>query len=509
VVFFGNWLISVALNACSGGRVKKLSLDHTLNVCGLVVQAVYLALCKVGLQFLECRSHAAAPKTLLAYPSVECWSDEHTSMAPAGFAAIAVYMFGVFAAFSYINAIAPRWYGVSERFRNRYRFLVVRWRPDKWYWGMIKSFTNLLITLVPIGVADDGVLQVSAVLLILGASMILQAVNCPWRDVQNNWADQAMQAALCVFYVICLAFTEDSQTSNDIQVRRYIGRMVNYIVLTNAVLCLWLLAYVLFLFRTKEMQLEARMGAVTGLATVLAVLSRKLHGTDAEWFASRMEHYSNGDLRQLEEAELLLNYCTATSQFTQRRSSLVSATFRDLYWQDARPAEQKYASAFNSFSNNSNLSAIISKAKCVVPTFASLELGKWNSKPSQTASSFSSASPSLASHSAERAEQLPNLMQGLDKETTCQSLEEEDVQPSKEARKQKKNEPRNSASDQLSGEPLNLAAAVLPSLLEVAVADEADSRMSPPTCLQQEQTANHAKGREPDQSLRAGSVVRV
>eukprot|EP00971_Amphidinium_carterae_P131277 2600232-Amphidinium_carterae.1 len=78
-----------------------------------------------------------------------------------------------------------------------------------------------------------------------------------------------------------------------------------------------------------------------------------------------MEHYSNGDLRQLEEAELLLNYCTATSQFTQRRSSLVSATFRDLYWQDARPAEQKYASAFNSFSNNSNLSAIISKAKCV------------------------------------------------------------------------------------------------------------------------------------------------
>jgi len=324
IVFFGNWLASDILSRITRGYVAQMSLDQTCNVCGLILQAFYIPLCKVALNYYECRSHTDAPDTLVAYPAVICGSDEHHAAMPLAIIGIAVYVFGIYALFLWAIIVAPRRYGVSISFRNRFRFLVVRWRPDKWYWGMVYLTRNMLITLVRVVVPNDAVLQCAMMLFVLMITMLMQAGHRPWRDNRNNHTDLLLTISLCFMIVLCFSFVPDKHwrtsdsgdTSTDFLEAIIVGLLV--IVSFAFAACLSAAAW---MWRQREFNMIMHKLAITELAVHFKDLGDKLVATDIERLTCFFGNFAEVEIFDLQSALALF-----TSP-TRRRSSVDGAVF--------------------------------------------------------------------------------------------------------------------------------------------------------------------------------------
>ena len=218
-IFFGNWGVSCVLSRATNGRIKALDFDHTCNVCGLIMISLYVGLCKIALSYFECRWHEGAPEndTLIQFPSVICGSEEHSSMAWAGWLAVILYMVGMLVVVIYVSIRAPSLYSRSAAFRCRFRFLVVRWRPDKWYWGVIYMVRDVLILLLGVLVPRSPMVQTSLMFVFLLLAMVLVVSQSPWRDNRTNHVDLMMTVgrryALCCF-LACLIWVHPPLNSN-------------------------------------------------------------------------------------------------------------------------------------------------------------------------------------------------------------------------------------------------------------------------------------------------------
>jgi len=297
--FFGNWALSVVLNRATGGLVKRMSFDHTCNVCGMVLASLYVGLCKVSISYFECVGHAAAPDTLLQFPSVVCNSDEHMSMAALGYLAVAVWMIGMLALAVYVSIRAPAMYRNSPSFRVRFRFLFSRWRPDKWYFGAVYMLRDALVLLVAVMAPKDSVVELSLMLIFLALPMVAVALHWPWRDNRTNYVDMVMTLGLCAFIALSLKFVTNTEADTTRGTSGAIGFCMVLLLGTVAGTVFVAVAYSLFLIQNRSKVESTRMEALSGLAGKYVDLGNVLVCQDPEDLANILDPCTAVDLQDL------------------------------------------------------------------------------------------------------------------------------------------------------------------------------------------------------------------
>lgn len=332
--FFGNWALSVFLNAATRGYVKRMSFDHTCNVCGMVLVSLYVGLCKVSISFFECTGHAAAPDTLLQFPSVVCNSDEHMSMAALGYLAVAVYMIGILALAVYVSIRAPALYRESPSFRVRFRFLFSRWRPDKWYFGAVYMLRDALVLLVAVMAPKDTVVQLSLMLIFLALPMVSVALHWPWRDNRTNYVDMAITVGLITFIALSYKFVTNTEDATGKGMAEAIGFFMVLLLGCVGTTIFATVCYCVFLIKNRSKVEAARSRALDELSANYISLGGVLANQDASELTQILEPCSAVDLQDLSRVfRLIQAHCVELQEASRAATVNFSlGALRSMSW---------------------------------------------------------------------------------------------------------------------------------------------------------------------------------
>jgi len=185
-------------------RITPMKLDQSLNALGMVFMAMYIAVCKAIFNIFECRRNPSAPQTLRSHDGFLCMGDEVKAVLPAFVCGLLLYIVAFGAGYIWIIARAPAAFQNDPGFRVRSHFLLHRWHPEYWYWGIFFLLRNLLCSLVP-SITPDGSKQLLLMFTLVLPLFIAQVRVWPWRDELANMHDLIMVAALLIIIVLGLA----------------------------------------------------------------------------------------------------------------------------------------------------------------------------------------------------------------------------------------------------------------------------------------------------------------
>lgn len=130
--------------------------------------------------------------------------DEVKAVLPAFVCGLLLYIVAFGAGYIWIIARAPAAFQKDPGFRVRSHFLLHRWHPEYWYWGIFFLLRNLLCSLVP-SITPDGSKQLLLMFTLVLPLFIAQVRVWPWRDELANMHDLIMVAALLIIIVLGLA----------------------------------------------------------------------------------------------------------------------------------------------------------------------------------------------------------------------------------------------------------------------------------------------------------------
>merc|ERR1712216_1074791 len=97
VLVVGGYVVVFAVvRVLSIGRIAPpMTVDSTFNAAGMLLQTLYVFLCKESLGYLVAQAHPDAPDTLALYPDVLVGGSTHLSMLWLGVITILVYVVGM------------------------------------------------------------------------------------------------------------------------------------------------------------------------------------------------------------------------------------------------------------------------------------------------------------------------------------------------------------------------------------------------------------------------------
>ena len=126
---------------------------------------------------------------------------------------VLVLVCGIFLFYAYVCYVAPWYFVHCPGFQDRYKFLLARWRPDIWYFGLFVLLRALLLTLVGVVLPDYAGLQVAAAVVILASAVTLSASYRPWRLRENLLADKGM--GLAIIAIVALSWLRRGTPAGD------------------------------------------------------------------------------------------------------------------------------------------------------------------------------------------------------------------------------------------------------------------------------------------------------
>ncbi|CAK8991648.1 unnamed protein product, partial [Durusdinium trenchii] len=147
------WIVTLALptvglltNFIPILRSRQLAWEKnkTISTLGQFLQVGFTTMCNVGVMPFMCYRHPTGQESILKYPNVFCGTDEHVIMKVFG--ALVILLAGsFFTAACYAAYQAPKWSGKARL--ASIRFLVFRFRPDVWYFGLVLLARGPLLSL--------------------------------------------------------------------------------------------------------------------------------------------------------------------------------------------------------------------------------------------------------------------------------------------------------------------------------------------------------------------------
>merc|ERR1719421_2675777 len=90
-------------------------------------------------------------------------------------------------------------------FRERWKFMLQRWRPDVYYWGSVVMTRNLLVAFAGIISMEPGV-QLKYVICVVMLTFAATGAYSPWRAPMLNHYDVSSCIVLCFIGIFGLSF---------------------------------------------------------------------------------------------------------------------------------------------------------------------------------------------------------------------------------------------------------------------------------------------------------------
>jgi len=229
----------------------------------------------------------------------------------------------------YCNIVAPKRYLQDERFRNRVRFLVDKWRPDKWFWSMVYMMRNVAITLVFVVVPEGGILQCSLMLVVLTTGMIVLALNRPWRDNRSNYADLGATMLLCCLCILCFNFSPE-QTGSINEPAAWLEIAIKTLFCIVGLITLLSMGYAVYLFRNHMQRSQSQQEDINSIAHDLIFLGKQLATCPANKLTEAFIQFTQVDFIDLKTAlriftqhnQLDITPCAAKKSFLPKISFL-------------------------------------------------------------------------------------------------------------------------------------------------------------------------------------------
>eukprot|EP00931_Biecheleriopsis_adriatica_P011821 TRINITY_DN1128_c0_g1_i8.p1 TRINITY_DN1128_c0_g1~~TRINITY_DN1128_c0_g1_i8.p1 ORF type:complete len:1253 (+),score=250.76 TRINITY_DN1128_c0_g1_i8:76-3834(+) len=192
-------------------RVSPMQPNKVFNTFGVVLMGLYVAVVKSTVNLFEGRTNPSAPATLRAYDGFLYYSDEMVSLVPVAVLGILVYMVGFASLYIYVIVRAPVLYQEGSDFKQRFGFLLNRWHPRTYYWGVIFLSRNILCSLVP-SMTTDPILQLMLLIAVVVCTFMAQVRYWPWRESMSNKMDCMFNMALLVTLISALALQGPSSS---------------------------------------------------------------------------------------------------------------------------------------------------------------------------------------------------------------------------------------------------------------------------------------------------------
>eukprot|EP00931_Biecheleriopsis_adriatica_P020916 TRINITY_DN13830_c1_g1_i1.p1 TRINITY_DN13830_c1_g1~~TRINITY_DN13830_c1_g1_i1.p1 ORF type:complete len:807 (+),score=154.43 TRINITY_DN13830_c1_g1_i1:110-2422(+) len=209
-------------------RITPMQPNKVFNTYGVVLMGLYVAVVKSTVNIFEGRTNPSAPATLRAYDGFLYYSDDMISLLPVATLGILVYMVGFASLYVYVIVRAPALYQEGSGFKQRFGFLLNRWHPRTYYWGVIFLTRNILCSLVP-SMTTDPILQIMLLIAVVLCAFTAQVRYWPWRESMSNKMDSMFNVALLITLFSALASQGPSSSPS---VQTAIGAMsfVSYLI---------------------------------------------------------------------------------------------------------------------------------------------------------------------------------------------------------------------------------------------------------------------------------------
>jgi len=198
VAYVGCYVVSKTLLP----MIKKPSWEFpkTVNSAGQIWNAMYITITMTAFLPFQCYSHPNGQSSLLKFPDVLCWEEDYSMWLTLGVIFTLFYGVGFFTLCAVANWKAPSASHDIPRFTMFFRFLLFRFRTDRWYWGTVLMTRSLCMSLVPIVGSNNGNLQLLLFTMTLGTFLPAQCYVMPWKTALLNYADSITM--LVLLYVV-------------------------------------------------------------------------------------------------------------------------------------------------------------------------------------------------------------------------------------------------------------------------------------------------------------------
>eukprot|EP00929_Paragymnodinium_shiwhaense_P085096 TRINITY_DN4555_c0_g2_i1.p1 TRINITY_DN4555_c0_g2~~TRINITY_DN4555_c0_g2_i1.p1 ORF type:complete len:1176 (-),score=171.27 TRINITY_DN4555_c0_g2_i1:797-4066(-) len=232
---------------------KAWDIDKTLNSMGAILQMLFIALVAQAALPFQCYSHPNKEKSIMEFAGVLCGHAEQTPLVVLAL----VVLLTIVSPFLVISLLAVRKAGdvvaleeedsrsfeAALRLMVRFRFLLYRFRPDVWWWGLVILVRQTLLAFAPIVAPDDPNASVIFVTIVFVLYLIPLGVYWPWKTKELNLLDASSSALLVFTIVMVSSFTArtEASTAHEVGLWLSLGAIftMNVAFVGYAIISLW------------------------------------------------------------------------------------------------------------------------------------------------------------------------------------------------------------------------------------------------------------------------------
>lgn len=193
---------------------EGMNKNIIFNCYMTMIYTFFIGIAALSLELFKCYDHPNGEKSLSAAPEIICQSKGWNDLVVVAVFAILIYCVGAFCIYTRVLLIAPNKFH-EEEFRQRWKFLLAKFRPSTWWWGIIVLLKSLLLNfamIVSTGGADQ-LTWINIVVLLYTAGLTMA---WPWRHNLANMVDLGAQGALCFVVQMATRFAGSQEEISNV-----------------------------------------------------------------------------------------------------------------------------------------------------------------------------------------------------------------------------------------------------------------------------------------------------
>jgi len=184
---------------------RRVTFTSFINLHGIILVALLTAMSLTVLRPFQCRENPNGLFTLATRTDIICWqSEEHAVLIVFASLGILAYPVAILSAISFLTWKYPIWLRSASGLEvlERYKFLFARFRPERYYFGLLLSAHNLVVALIPAALVSVPALQVGIMGMVVCLKLTTQSLLWPWRADVANYNDMMLSASLLVLLLL-------------------------------------------------------------------------------------------------------------------------------------------------------------------------------------------------------------------------------------------------------------------------------------------------------------------
>lgn len=216
VLFF--WCIpwSFVLLGCISNVIPVLKKRHlawewrrTISLIGNFLQIGFTTMASIALVPFMCFKHPIGKFSVLKYPDIFCGSPEHHLMRWSS--ASLILLGTTFVSFCAVGVIsAPAWSNGSEKRRlEMLTFLLHRFRPSKWWFGLVLLTRGTFVSLPAVFFANQPSLLELFMMVVLLLYLCMVVSCMPWKSQLLNLVDLSSTILLVILLGVFMSSDQE------------------------------------------------------------------------------------------------------------------------------------------------------------------------------------------------------------------------------------------------------------------------------------------------------------